>query len=216
MRGHAAGDFGTMIHTEDGGKTWTVQRVPESVTLPESALDTGVEPGDVNLYALSYGDPDHVWVVGEFGTVMASADGGLTWRQQHAPIESTLFGVRFTDARRGFAVGIDSIILATDDGGETWRTVTPPVTQRSYYDVMLRGANGWIVGDSGTVLKTADGGKTWTVEPLPIQLAANWIRAVSLSPSGSGLAVGSEGLVFRVEGTAFRRLDGTATTGAPS
>jgi len=215
-RGHAAGDFGTMIHTEDGGKTWTVQRIPETVQLPESALDTGVEPGDVNLYALSYGDPEHVWVVGEFGIVVASSDGGLTWHQQHTPVESTLFGVRFMDAHRGFAVGIDSVILATDDGGETWRTVTPPVTQRSYFDVMLRGQNGWIVGDSGTILKTADGGKTWTVEPLPIQLAANWIRTVSLGPGGSGLAVGSEGLVFRVEGTSLKRLDGTAPTGARS
>jgi photosystem II stability/assembly factor-like uncharacterized protein len=212
-RGHAVGDFGTMVHTEDGGKTWTVMRVPEAVALPESALDTGVEPGDVNLYGLSFGDPDHVWTVGEFGIVIASTDGGRTWQQQHTPIESTLFGVRFVDASRGFAVGIDSTILATTDGGATWRTVTPPVAQRSYYDIAMRGPNGWIVGDSGTVLKTTDGGATWTVEPLPIQLAANWIRTVSLAPTGSGLAVGSEGLVFRIEGTTLRRLEGTRAVG---
>ena len=206
-RGHAAGDFGTMVHTEDGGRTWTVTRVPESVALPDSALDTGVEPGDVNLYALSYGDPLHAWIVGEFGIVIASTDGGKTWQQQHTPIESTLFGVRFRDALHGFAVGIDSIILATDDGGATWRTVPPPVTQRSYYDVALRGNVGWIVGDSGTVLRTTDGGQTWEVEPIPIQLAANWIRTVSLAPSGVGLAVGSEGLVFRIEGTKLERLE---------
>jgi photosystem II stability/assembly factor-like uncharacterized protein len=208
-RGHAAGDFGTMIHTEDGGKTWTATRIPETVALPESALDTGVEPGDVNLYALSYGDPDHVWIVGEFGIIVTSADGGRTWEQQHTPIESTLFGVRFLDARRGFAVGIDSTILATDDGGATWRTVPPPVMQRSYYDIAIRGSNGWIVGDAGTVLKTADGGVTWKPEVLPIQLAANWIRAVSLALGGQGLAVGSEGLVFRVDGQSIRRLEGT-------
>jgi photosystem II stability/assembly factor-like uncharacterized protein len=208
QRGHAVGDFGTMVHTEDGGKTWAVSRIPETVALPESALDTGVEPGDVNLYGMSFGDPDHVWVVGEFGTVIASADGGHTWQQQHTPIESTLFGVHFADAQHGFAVGIDSIILATDDGGATWRTVAPPVSQRSYYDVAIRGSNGWIVGDSGTVLKTGDGGATWKVEPLPIQLAANWIRSVSMAPGGSGLAVGSEGLVFRLEGSTLRRLEG--------
>jgi photosystem II stability/assembly factor-like uncharacterized protein len=207
-RGHAAGDFGTMVHTEDGGKTWGVQHVPESVLLPDSALDTGVQPGDVNLYGLSYGDPDHAWVVGEFGIVMASSDGGVTWTQQHTPIESTLFGVRFADAKHGFAVGIDAVILATDDGGATWRAVPPPVTQRSYYDVALRGTTGWIVGESGTILKTTDGGTSWTVEPLPIQLAANWIRGVTLAPGGTGLAVGSEGLVFRLEGTRLRRLDG--------
>jgi photosystem II stability/assembly factor-like uncharacterized protein len=212
-RGHAAGDFGTMVHTEDGGKTWTTMRIPESVELPDSALDTGVQPGDVNLYALSYGDPDHVWVVGEFGIVMTSSDGGRTWQQQHTPIESTLFGVRFSDAAHGFAVGIDSVILATDDGGANWRTVKPPVTQRSYYDVAIRGSNGWIVGDAGTVLKTTDGGATWTIEPLPIQLAANWIRTVSIAPTGAGLAVGSEGLVLRIDGTNLRRLE-QASSGA--
>ena len=207
-RGLAAGDFGTMVRTDDGGKTWTTFRIPENVVLPESALDTGVEPGDVNLYGLSFGDPDHVWIVGEFGTIMASTDGGKTWTQQHAPVESTLFGVRFLDAKRGFAVGIDSVILATDDGGATWRAVPPPVMQRSYYDIAIRGQNGWIVGDAGTVLKTSDGGATWKVEPLPIQLAANWIRTVSMAPTGSGLAVGSEGLVFRIEGTKLQRLEG--------
>jgi photosystem II stability/assembly factor-like uncharacterized protein len=212
-RGHAAGDFGTMVHTEDGGKTWTSMRVPETVALPDSALDTGVEPGDVNLYGISYGDADHVWVVGEFGIVIMSEDGGRTWVQQHTPIEITLFGVRFVDTKRGFAVGMDSTILATDDGGTTWRSVPPPITQRSYYDVAVRGQVGWIVGDSGTVLKTSDGGTTWVVEPLPIQLAANWSRAVSLGPTGSGLAVGSEGLVFRIDGTKLQRLEGRRMAG---
>ncbi|TMA55587.1 MAG: hypothetical protein E6J75_11555, partial [Deltaproteobacteria bacterium] len=91
-RGHAVGDYGTMIHTEDAGQHWTVSQVPPDVVLPESALDTGVDPGDVNLYAVSYGDPDHLRVAGEFGTIMASDDGGRTFHQQHAPVESTLFG----------------------------------------------------------------------------------------------------------------------------
>jgi photosystem II stability/assembly factor-like uncharacterized protein len=205
-RGHGAGDFGTMIHTEDGGRTWTVAQVPPEVQLPESALDTGVDPGDVNLYAISYGDPDHVWVVGEFGTIMASEDGGRTFHQQHGPIESTLFGVHFTDARRGWAVGIDAVILRTEDGGATWMAQPSPIAQRSFYDVFVQGEHGWIAGSSGTMLKSADGGASWAVEPLPIQLAANWIRSVAITPGGHGLAVGADGLVFGLEGSTLRRL----------
>jgi len=205
-RGHGVGDFGTMIHTEDGGRTWTVAQVPPEVQLPESALDTGVDPGDVNLYAISYGDPDHVWVVGEFGTIMASEDGGRTFHQQHAPIESTLFGVHFIDPRHGWAVGIDAVIVRTEDGGVTWTAQTSPIAQRSFYDVFVQGEHGWIAGGSGTMLKSTDGGASWAVEPLPIQLAANWIRSVALMPSGRGLAVGAEGLVFRLEGSTLRRL----------
>jgi photosystem II stability/assembly factor-like uncharacterized protein len=213
QRGHAVGDFGTMVHTEDGGRTWSVTRVPPEFTLPETAIDTGVDPGDVNLYAIAYGDPDHVWVVGEFGMIMASTDGGQTFQQQHTPVESTLFGVHFADARRGWAVGIDAVILQTDDGGASWRIVPPPIAQRSFYDVSVAGSHGWIVGDAGTVLASSDGGGSWRVQPLPIQLAANWIRSVALTPTGRGLAVGAEGLVFGIDGDAFRRLGMDAPQG---
>jgi photosystem II stability/assembly factor-like uncharacterized protein len=206
LRGHGAGDFGSMVHTEDGGGTWTVSQVPTDVRLPESALDIGVEPGDVNLYAISYGDADHAWLVGEFGIVLASDDGGQTWHQQQAPIESTLFGVHFIDAQHGWAVGIDSMILVTRDGGATWTPQRSPLARRSYYDVFVRGDRGWIVGSSGTVLHSADAGETWAVQPLPIELAANWIRSVWVAPGGAGLAVGAEGLVFRIDGDAFERL----------
>ncbi len=205
-RGHGAGDFGTMIHTEDGGRTWTVMQVPPEVQLPESAFDTGVDPGDINLYGMSYADADHLWIVGEFGTIMASADGGRTFHQQHAPIESTLSGVHFTDTQHGWAVGIDATILRTNDGGATWSAEAPPIVQRSFYDVVVRGQYGWIVGSSGTMLRTTDGGATWTVEPVPIQLAANWLRSVAVTADGRGLAVGAEGLVFRLDRAAIRRL----------
>src|SRR5262245_63710259 len=211
QRGHGAGDYGTMIHTEDGGATWTTMRVGEDVKLPESALDTGVEPGDVNLYGLSFGDPDHAWQVGEFGVVLASQDGGRTWHQQTTPVESTLFGVRFSDTQHGIAVGLDSVILRTENGGATWTPVPPPIQGRSLFDVFVRGQQGWIVGDQGTVLKSTDGGATWKTEPLPLQLAANWIRSVWLASGGRGLAVGSEGLVFRVDGSNLTQLGSRAT-----
>lgn len=215
QRGHAAGDYGSMVHTEDGGATWTVQNVPPEVKLPEIALDTGVEPGDVNLYGIAYGDRDHAWIVGEFGIVMASADGGATWQQQTAPIESTLFGVYFADPKRGWAVGIDSMILQTEDGGVTWTPTPAPVPGRSLYDVVVRGQQGWIVGESGTVLKSVDGGRTWQLEQLPIQLAANWIRDIWVQPDGAGLAVGSEGLILRVDAKGLEQVK-DRPEGAPS
>ena len=215
-RGHGAGDYGAMVHTEDGGQTWTKQSVPEEIVLPDEAIDMGVQPGDVNLYGISYGDRDHVWAVGEFGTIMASTDGGLTWTQQHSPFESTLFGVHFTDAQHGWAVGIDSVIVETSDGGATWTVQPPPVRGRSFYDVTIRGTRGWIVGESGTLLATADGGATWQLSPVPIELAANWLRSVALTGDQRGLAVGADGLVFQLDHGTFRRLTAPAPTPTPA
>jgi photosystem II stability/assembly factor-like uncharacterized protein len=98
------------------------------------------------------------------------------------------------------------VILRTEDAGVTWKAQTSPIGQRSFYDVLVQGDQGWIAGGSGTMLKSTDGGATWNVEPLPIQLAANWIRSVALTPGGRGLAVGAEGLVFRLEGSTLQRL----------
>jgi len=206
--GHAwiAGKEGIVYETRDSGASWTVGRVPDRTVLPEIALDMGVAPGDVNLYGLSYGSDDRVWTVGEFGIIMASSDGGLTWGQQSGPFESTLFGVHFADAQHGWAVGIDSVILRTEDGGATWMVEPPPVRQRSFYDVVVEGRRGWIVGDSGTVLHSADGGASWQLHPLPIELAANWIRSVWLTGAGTGLAVGADGLIFRLDDERFERL----------
>jgi photosystem II stability/assembly factor-like uncharacterized protein len=215
-RGHGAGDFGAMVHTEDGGKSWTVQRVPEEVKLPPNAIDIGVDPGDVNLYGLSYGDPDHAWLVGEFGIVMASDDGGQSWHQQPSAVDTTLFGVHFADTRRGWAVGSDAVIARTEDGGATWRTQQAPVRDRPLYDVFVRGTTGWIVGEAGTVLKTTDGGANWALEPLPIQLAARWLRSVWLTPGGRGLAVGAEGLVFSIDGARLERVAGHGREERPS
>lgn len=211
-RGHGVGDFGRMIHTEDGGATWTTAQVPTTTRLPDSVLDLGVEPGDVNLYGASWGDPDHLWIAGEFGVVLASKDGGQTFMQQHLPVETSLFGVYFADPQNGWGVGIDAVIVRTTDGGATWTLQQPPVTQRSFYDVAVRDDVGWIVGDSGTILKSTDRGATWTLEPLPIQLAARWIRSISLVPGGRGFAVGAEGLSFRMDGPHLERLGGRERT----
>jgi photosystem II stability/assembly factor-like uncharacterized protein len=205
-RGHGAGDFGAMVHTEDGGRTWTASRVPPEVRLPAEAVDSGVEPGDVNLYALSYADPEAAWLVGEFGTVLTSSDGGVAWRQQPSTVESTLFGVHFADRRRGWAVGADGVILRTQDGGETWVRQPGAPPERALFDVFVRGDNGFVVGDSGTVLRSRDAGATWEPEPMPIQLAARWLRSIWLADDAQGLAVGAEGLVFRLSGGRLERL----------
>ena len=102
------------------------------------------------------------------------------------------------------------MIITTTDAGATWAVQPPPVRGRSFYDVVLRGSRGWIVGESGTLLASNDAGATWKLSPVPIELAANWLRGVALLPTGHGLAVGADGLVFQLDGEKFRRLGAPA------
>ncbi|MBY0277945.1 hypothetical protein K2Z84_21640 [Candidatus Binatia bacterium] len=213
QRGTAVGDFGTIVHTEDGGTTWKEINLPDDFKLPDSALDSGVLPNDALLYGLSYVDAEHGWISGEFGTILATSDGGTTWKQQKTGLETTIFGIDFLDAKTGTAVGIDSVILRTEDGGETWNPIKSPFTERSYYEIALSPTHSWIVGGQGTILTSADGGKTWTEFKTPIQLASEWFRGASMVGENAYL-VGGAGLIYRTEGGDAKLL--RAASAAPA
>jgi len=205
QRGLAVGDFGTMVRTDDGGATWTKVTLPTDIKLPADVADV-VDPGDVVLYGASFADPDHAWVVGEFGVILHSEDGGQTWHPQTSPVESSLFGVSFADQQRGWAVGIEATLLATTDGGMNWRKSdieTPKGFQLALYDVQVRGNYGWAAGNSGFMLNSTDAGATWQRVKVPVQMGSSWLRGVTLFPDGRGFIVGAKGLVVTTNQSKF-------------
>jgi photosystem II stability/assembly factor-like uncharacterized protein len=206
--GLAVGDYGTIMRTADGGASWTRIPLPESLPLPEDIAEI-IEPGDVLLYDVHFLSPERAWIVGEFGVILTTSDGGRTWSAQASGVETTLFGVDFADSQRGWAVGIESVMLHTTDGGATWQAQEFP-EQRGFvlalYDVAVYDRYGWAIGDSGLLLRSTDGGQSWKRIDLPIQLAASWLRGVSLTPGARGIIVGGEGLVLALEGEEFREL----------
>jgi len=203
--GIAVGDFGTIVRTEDGGATWAKIPVPVDTQLPEEYFGI-IEPGDIVLYAASWGTPDIVTVVGEFGVILTSKDRGLTFQQQPSPVATTLFGVFLADSQRGWAVGMEAVMLATNDGGATWvqeKVATPPGFSLALYDLEIRGNLGWAVGNSGFLLTTADAGGTWKLVEVPPQMGSYWFREISLLPNGKGFIVGSTGMVLSLDGAKF-------------
>jgi len=208
QRGIASGDFGTLLRTDDGGATWTKVALPEDTKLPPDVAEI-VAPGDIVLYSVSFIDPDHAWVVGEFGTILVSTDGGASWRPQQSPVETTLFSVSFADQQRGWAVGLESTLLATADGGITWRKTdieTPKGFSLALYGVEVRGNYGWAVGNSGLLLNSKDAGATWQLVNVPVQLRGSWLRGISLLADGRGFVVGARGLVLAADRDTFTPL----------
>jgi photosystem II stability/assembly factor-like uncharacterized protein len=207
--GVAVGDFGTLIHTEDGGATWSKIDLPADLTLPEDVADI-VQPGDVLLYDVQFPTAQQGWAVGEFGVILATADGGKTWTVQKSPVETTLFGVHFTDAQNGWATGIEQVLLHTSDGGQSWRKSEVPGRKGfvlGIYDVAVQGKIGWAIGDSGLLLRSTDGGETWTRVDLPIKLVGHWFRGIALTPGASGIIVGSEGEILLTHGDQYQELE---------
>lgn len=213
--GVAIGDYGTIIRTEDGGKSWAKVELPADLQLPEDVAEI-VEPGDVLLYDIDFVTADRGYMVGEFGVIFTTADGGKTWTTLKSPVETTLFGVNFADEQNGWAAGIEEVLLHTSDGGQTWEEQKVPGRKGfvlGLYDVAVQGQIGWAIGDSGLLLRTADGGRSWTRVELPLKLASNWFRGVALAPGAQGIIVGSEGLVLLTNGAEYRELSAQGKTG---
>lgn len=203
--GMAVGDFGTILRTEDGGVTWVKIPVPEDTALPEDMIGI-VEPGDIVLYSVSYADANRVAVVGEFGVILISEDGGRSFQPRPSMVETTLFGVFMGEQGKAWAVGLEAEMLSSVDGGQTWkreRVPTPPGFSLALYDLEVRGNLGWAVGNSGFMLSSTDGGASWRLVEVPAQMGSYWLREVSLLPDGKGYAVGATGLVLKLEGTKY-------------
>jgi photosystem II stability/assembly factor-like uncharacterized protein len=211
----AVGDWGTIVTTKDGGATW------QDRSLGVAPVKTEEVPGrttttitdDIILYDLSFPDPEHGFIVGEFGTLLVTSDGGATWARRAMPTEKTLFGVHFATPERGWVVGIDGLVLRTDDAGRTWQVQhgkpeTAGVEDINFretlknpgmYAVRVQGDYGVVVGDVGMILTSNDGGRSWTRRELPDEDRLVWLRDVSLAPGSGGFAVGAAGFDARVE-----------------
>jgi len=122
--------------------------------LPRPAAGDGprVSAASLRLNAVSFADARHGWAVGAGGVVLATNDGGRTWRAQASGTDSDLFDVKFFDEREGWAVGGDGAAIHTTDGGASWRaerTGTPHTLERLFFVGRTRG---WAVGFGGTII----------------------------------------------------------------
>lgn len=147
MLGWTVGDAGTLLHTEDGGATWTAQT-------------SGTTQ---NLRGVAFTDALDGWAVGNAGTILHTTNGGTIWTPQTSGTLHDLQGVSFADALHGWAVGTFNTLLHTSDGGNTWTSVFSnlAVQEGSTAVASPDASNAWITS-AFHIQHTGDGGNTWT------------------------------------------------------
>ena len=189
-----SGNYGTILCSADGGKTWEKQ-------------NSGI--AEELLGCISFVNPQEGWAAGVRGTIVHTADGGKTWGVQPSGIEQDIHDIFFLDAHYGWAVGESGTVLHTDDGGKHWKRQREP-EDRYFNDVFfVDRKTGWIVGEFGTILHSADGGATWQPQECPELAAlvknAEWDRPLPalygtyFPDKDRGWIVGMDGVIIRTE-----------------
>ena len=145
-----------------------------------------------DLYDAHFLDPAQGWVVGAFGSIYHTADGGRHWRAQKTPSTQHLYGVSFADAERGWAVGRSGEVLYTHDGGEHWVEQKSGTGKHLFKVCFLDAREGWAVGDWGVVIHTRDGGVTWEDRSVSEDRV---LYAVDFADHENGWMVGESGSI---------------------
>lgn len=144
LKGWAVGQPSLILHTEDGGQTWTEQTIDPYAEDCYQCADAGVY-----LRQIQFVDENNGWAVGRYRTIYKTNDGGKNWKLlsnnwKYTTVDGTcttpggttlsrmgghLFGlsVNPSDPNDVFVAGgcctpcnPESVIAHTTDGGVSW------------------------------------------------------------------------------------------------
>ena len=110
------GDAGAILKSTDGGRSFIKSYYTSRY---KSAGDGQKDNGAIDLYSVQFTDRDYGYVVGDRGLILASTNGGASWREQRSGTDAQLFHLSF-QGDRGWVVGTGGVILHTDDAGRNW------------------------------------------------------------------------------------------------
>jgi photosystem II stability/assembly factor-like uncharacterized protein len=138
---------GRVLHSDDGGKSWTVVKTP----MRHDSESTGI-------FSIAFSDARHgVAVGGDYmkpgessGTIAITEDGGKTWTAPRAPLPGYRSAVVYLDDKRIWLATGPSGSDISLDGGRTWK----PFDAAGYNAMSFAGSVGWAVGPAGAIAKT--------------------------------------------------------------
>jgi photosystem II stability/assembly factor-like uncharacterized protein len=207
---YAVGDKSTLAETRDGGATWTARKISQSSEGISDDIALAVQ--DPVFYDIEFADEKNGWIVGEFGNIRHTADGGETWVEQQQSLLGegivdildlpTLFGVHFVNNQEGVAAGLEGKIAHTHDGGNTWKFDTVDekieISDPLYAPFLFPDGKGWVIGSGGEVVTKEPGSNTWKRAQLGMRLFT-WLRGVDFFDHNTGWIVGGFGTILKTK-----------------
>jgi photosystem II stability/assembly factor-like uncharacterized protein len=152
----AAGHDGVIVHSTDGGQTWTAQRRdPYLLVEGQDPADRDLRQG-APILDLLFLDATHGFAVGAYSLMLQTADGGATW----TPIEALPAGVD---------TGPEPEIVASESGVFDAADLELGEEDNPHFNAIVRTGSGAlvVVGERGTFLRSRDSGVTWEKVDFP-------------------------------------------------
>jgi photosystem II stability/assembly factor-like uncharacterized protein len=165
--------------TFDGGRHWVEQANPTDCDV---------------LTDIKFTDKQTGIVVGRYGTILRTEDGGDSWLAMDSGTSDGLGAVDFPTAAAGYATAMSGRLLKTLDGGTSWTTLTTGVAEDLRGVRFVSASRGWVVGNDGRILTTKNGGASWKKQSSGTDKALAGVDFVS---SKRGWAVGAAGTILR-------------------
>lgn len=209
--GWAVAGGGTVLHTEDGGETWTDQNLE----------------GDALLIDVDFVNDQTGWAAAtNTNSIYYTTNGGATWSES-GPFEDdiTIQAISFTDEHHGWAFGYSwrdglafAVVNHTSDGGVTWQRQMEYALEDNHYvfwgGTFIDDQNGWAIGSrydesTGVIHQTTDGGETWErAENLPTNHTFQYVD-VTFADDQTGWVVGTTNAVLYTDdgGSSWQERD---------
>ncbi|MGY2399987.1 WD40/YVTN/BNR-like repeat-containing protein [Pseudomonas sp. SDO5271_S396] len=178
--GWAVGHAGSVLHTADGGEHWTLQldgkaaaqQVMDAVLNASSANGQAMkvaqrfvaDGADKPFLAVHFSNDRQGTVVGAFGLVLHTEDGGQTWQSWVDRLDNPAGNHFYAVTGHGeqiYIAGEQGLLFASDDSGAHFKRVPTPY-EGSFFAMNLA-ADGdlLLAGLRGNAWRTRDKGQHW-------------------------------------------------------
>ncbi|SEF90633.1 WD40/YVTN/BNR-like repeat-containing protein [Marinobacterium lutimaris] len=155
--GLVIGAFGLILHTNDGGETWSAW------------FDRLDNPTQFHLNAISH-IGDQLYIAAEAGNLYRSADWGQHWELLDSPYDGSFFGITGNDRGRIIAFGLRGNAFQSDDWGDSWETIETGVDSTLFSGAMLADGSAVLVGAAGVSLHLDAEGQVIATDRDPARL----------------------------------------------
>ncbi len=190
-RGWIVGSNGTVLATENGGKSWIKSRnftEDNILQIYFSDEKNGWLLCERNVYTSGSNSPSYL---------MKTGDGGASWSQISLPSgRERLSKIIFSTENTGLAIGESGAYYILQEDGKTWKKHQSPVPFLLLDGVFTDDSRAAIVGAGGTILFSEDAGLTWNKAEFADETKTK-LNSIYFINKKSGWTVGTGGKIYQ-------------------